>query len=97
MRMKHPQPFSVQTQEICYDLTVKIQNDSMRLLDHTEERPNIENGGTREALYRDLTHPQCKFFDGNIYIWNAYKLHNTIKSCTHTHLSNRQLCLGDPD
>lgn len=43
MRMKHPQPFSVQTQEICYDLTVKIQNDSMRLLDHTEERPDIEN------------------------------------------------------
>lgn len=45
MRTKHPQPFSVQTQEIRNDLTVKIQNDCMRLLDHTEERPNIQNKG----------------------------------------------------
>lgn len=46
--MKHPQPFSVQTQEICYEWTIKIQNDSMRLLDRTEERPDIENKGLRK-------------------------------------------------
>lgn len=48
--MKHPQPFSVQTQEICrrYEWRVNIQNDSMRLLDRTEERPDIENKGLRK-------------------------------------------------
>lgn len=48
--MKHPQPFSVQTQEICNEWMVKIQNGSKRLPDRTQERPDIENKGLRKHL-----------------------------------------------
>lgn len=86
MRMKHPQPFSVQTQEICYDLTVKIQNDSMRLLDHTEERPNIENRGGLGKHFIETSHTHSASFLMGIYTYGMHTNFITQSNLAHIHI-----------
>lgn len=87
MRMKHPQPFSVQTQEICYDLTVKIQNDSMRLLDHTEERPDIENWeDSGSTLLRPHTPTVQDGFSMEIYTYGMHTNFRTQSNLAHIHI-----------
>lgn len=74
-----------------------IQNDSMRLLDRTEERPDIENKGLRKHFIETShTHSASSFMVIYTYETHTHFITHRL-SHTHTHLSNRQPCLGDPD
>lgn len=82
-----------------YELRVHIQNDSMRLLDRTEERPDIENKGLRKHFI-ETSHTHSAF---SVMVIYTYEMHTNLitnrlsHTHTHTHLSNRQPRLGDPD
>lgn len=62
---------------------VNIQNDSKRLLDRTEERPNIENKGLRKHFI-ETSHTHSA---SSIMVIFTYESHTNFKTQTlaHTH------------
>lgn len=66
-----------------YERRVHIQNDSMRLLDRTEERPDIENKGLRKHFI-ETSHTHSAF---SVMVIYTYETHTNLitNRLSHTH------------